>query len=233
LYREAARKAGFPSVAAQKRAVAVHLVNDISQGGFLFAMCSACDTLDIALAAENLDIIRPEIDGTPMTPGAESKLRFQNCLMFQNFKIFPDPFVYEFSNIDCGPTDPFPPIYKNPRFSLIRFSPKHDPVLSMLTQCHVNEIAEFRGQTSAFRKSLLKDDVRVLGEFPGEGAVKYIHRNFGEGTVTFLGGHDPEDYEHHVGESPTDLSLHKNSPGYRLILNNVLFPAAKKRQRET
>jgi len=233
LFSEAAREAGFPSVAAHKRAVAVHLANYVSQGGFLFAMCSACDTLDIALAAEGIDIIRPEIDGTPVTPDAQEKLQFGNCLAFQNFTIFPDPYRYEFSDIDCGPADPNPPIYNNPRFTLTQFSPKHDPVPSMLVQCHVEEIAEFRGQTSAFRKSLLKDDVQVLAEFPGEGAVKYIHRNYGEGTLTYLAGHDPEDYEHHVGEGATDLSLHKNSPAYRLILNNILFPAAKKKQRET
>ena len=233
LYKESAAKAGFNTVAEHKRAVSVHIANYVSQGGFLFAMCSACDTLDIALAAEGVDIIEPEIDGTPKTPGAQEKLRFDNCLMFEGFKIYPDPMRYEFSNIDCGPTDGLPPIYHNPRFTLIEFSAKHDPVPAMLTQCHVNEIPEFRGQTSAFRKDLIKQDARVLGEFQGEGAVKYVHRNFGEGTVTFLGGHDPEDYEHIVGEPPTDLSLHKNSPGYRLILNNILFPAAKKKQRET
>jgi hypothetical protein len=233
LYREAAREAGFPTVAAHKRAVAVHLANYVSQGGFLFAMCSACDTLDIALAAENIDIIRAEIDGTPTTPGAQESLRFENCLAFENFTIFDDPYLYEFSDIDCGPSAAGPEIYRNPRFTLTAFSPKHDPVPSMLNQCHVEEVAEFRGQTSAFRKSLLKSDVQILAEFPGEGAVKYMHRNFGEGTLTYLAGHDPEDYEHHVGEEATELSLHKNSPGYRLILNNVLFPAAKKRQRET
>jgi hypothetical protein len=233
VYKEAAREAGFPSVAAHKRAVSVHLAEFVSKGGFLFAMCSACDSLDIALAAENVDIIRPEIDGTPMTPNAQEKLNFDNCLVFKNFTIIPDPYIYEVSNIDCGPTQGIPPIYQNPRFSLINFSAKHDPVPSMLTQCHANEINEFRGQTSAFRKDLIREDVQILGEFKGEGAVKYLHRNFGEGTVTFLGGHDPEDYEHIVGEGNTDLSLHKNSPGYRLILNNVLFPAAKKRQRET
>jgi hypothetical protein len=233
LFKEAAREAGFPSVAAHKRASAVHLANFVSHGGFLFSMCAACDSLDIALAAEDVDIIRPEIDGTPLTPNAQDKLRFDNCLIFKNFSIFPDPYFYEFSNIDCGPIQGIPAIYSNPRFTLVNFSAKHDPVPCMLTQCHVNEIHEFRGQTSAFRKELLRDDVQVLGEFRGEGAVKYLHRNFGEGTVTFLGGHDPEDYEHIVYEGNTDLSLHKNSPGYRLILNNVLFPAAKKRQRET
>lgn len=232
-YKEAAREAGFETVAAHKRAVTVHLANYVSEGGFLFAMCSACDTLDIALAAENVDIIMPQIDDTPMTPGAQEKLRFENCLAFENFTLFPDPFRYEFSDIDCGPTDGSPPLYRNKWFTLTNFSPKHDPVPSMLNQCHVDEVAEFRGQTSAFRKNLLKDDVQILAEFKGEGAVKYLHRNFGEGTLTYFAGHDPEDYEHHVGETATELSLHKNSPGYRLILNNILFPAAKKRQRET
>lgn len=233
LFKEAAREAGFPSVAEHKRAVAVHLAEFVNQGGFLFAMCSACDTLDIALAAEGIDIIRPEIDGTPMTPNAQEKLRFDNCLVFKNFTLFPDPYVYEFSNIDCGPSQGIPATYHNKRFTLVDFSAKQDPVPSMLTQCHVNEVNEFRGQTSAFRKELLREDVQILGEFRGEGAVKYLHRNFGEGTVTFFGGHDPEDYEHIVYEGNTELSLHKNSPGYRLILNNILFPAAKKRQRET
>ncbi|MCA9424447.1 MAG: asparagine synthetase B [Candidatus Omnitrophica bacterium] len=233
LYQQSAKEAGFDTVAEHKRAVTVHIANYVSQGGFLFAMCSACDTIDIALSAEGIDIIEPEIDGTPMTAGAQDKLRYDNCLMFEDFTLYPDPMRYEFSNIDCGPTDGLPPVYQNPRFGLIEFSAKHDPVPSMLTQCHVDEVPEFRGQTSAFRKEFIKDDARVLGEFQGEGAVKYVHRNFGEGTVTFLGGHDPEDYEHIVGEPATDLSLHKNSPGYRLILNNILFPAAKKKQRET
>jgi hypothetical protein len=233
VFREEARQAGIPSVAAHKRAVSVHLANFVSKGGFLFAMCAACDSLDIALAAENVDIIREEIDGTPMTPNAQQKINFNNCLMFQSFTLITDPYIYEFSDIDCGPSHGLPPIYQNKRFALVNFSAKHDPVPSMLTQCHVNEIAEFRGQTSAFRKDLIKTDVQILAEFRGEGAVKYIHRNFGEGTATFLAGHDPEDEEHIVGEGNTDLSLHKNSPGYRLILNNILFPAAKKRQRET
>ncbi|NUN98946.1 MAG: asparagine synthetase B, partial [Candidatus Omnitrophica bacterium] len=218
LFKAAAREAGFPSVAAHKRAVALSLANYVSQGGFLFAMCSACDTLDIALAAENVDIIRQEIDGTPLTPNHQDKLRFENCMVFQNFTLFPDPYVYEFSNIDCGPSHVFPASYQNPRFTLVNFSPKQDPVPCMLTQCHVNEVHEFRGQTSAFRKELLKPEVQVMGEFKGEGAVKYLHRNLGEGTITFLAGHDPEDYEHIVGEGNTELSLHKNSPGYRLIL---------------
>lgn len=233
LYEQSAAEAGFETVAEHKRAVVVLIADYVTRGGFLFAMCSACDTLDIALAAEGIDIIEPEIDGNPMTPGAQEKLRFDNCIMFENFTLYPDPMRYEFSNIDCGPTDGFPPIYQNPRFDLIEFSAKHDPVPSMLTQCHADEIGEFRGQTSAFRKDLLKKDVRIMAEFVGEGAAKYIHRNFGEGTVTYYGGHDPEDYEHIVGEPPTDLSLHKNSPGYRLILNNILFPAAKKKERET
>jgi len=233
LYKQSAAEAGFQTVAEHKRAVCVHIANYVSQGGFLFAMCSACDTLDISLAAEGIDIIEAEIDGTPKTPGAQEKLRYDNCMMFEDFVLYSDPMRYEFSNLDCGPTDGLPPIYQNPRFGLIEFSAKHDPVPSMLTQCHVDEVPEFRGQTSAFRKELIKQDARVLAEFQGEGAVKYLHRNFGEGTVTFLGGHDPEDYEHIVGEPATDLSLHKNSPGYRLILNNILFPAAKKKQRET
>lgn len=232
-FKQAAREAGFPSVAAHKRAVSVKLADYIAKGGFLFAMCSACDTLDIALAAENLDIIRQEIDGTPMTSNAQENLRFENCLVFKNFTIDPDPLVYEFSNIDCGPSHLVLPSYKNPRFTLTEFSAKQDPVPSMLTQCHVNEVREFRGQTSAFLKELIREDVQILGEFRNEAAVKYLHRNFGEGTLTFLGGHDPEDYEHTVYEGNTDLSLHPNSPGYRLILNNILFPAAKKRQRET
>ncbi len=231
-FTETALAAGFPTVAAHKLAVAKTFREYIRQGGFLFAMCSATDTLDIALAAEGLDIIPQEIDGTPMTPGFQARLNFDQSLAFRNFNCSTDAYEYEFSDIDIlvpsasvSPTGEY--------LTLIETTAKIDTVPTMLVQCHRSRIKEYRGQTTAFHRDKVKDSVVILGEGPGKGVVKYLHGNFGEGTFTFLGGHDPEDYAHIVGEDPTELSLHKNSPGYRLILNNILFPAAKKRERRT
>lgn len=229
----AAQKAGYASAQAFRLAVAQTIRAYVEQGGFLFAMCAATDTIDIALAANGLDIIAPEIDGTPVTPGFQEQLDFSKTFAFENFKVISNPMVYEFSDIDCGPSENRPALYQSPHFTLFEFSARKDPVPAMLTQCHTRKVKEFRGQTSTFKKDLVKKSVALLGEFPGENSVKYLHGNRGQGTFTFLGGHDPEDYEHLVGESATDLALHKNSPGYRLILNNVLFPAAKKRHRRT
>jgi len=195
-------------------------------------MCSATDTYDIALASQNTDICESMFDGDPADPDANSKLDYSQTLAFENFKLVLDPFIYEFSDIDCPPNiyalDP-----ENDYFTLFEFSAKFDPVPSMLTQNHVNVIKGFLGQTTAFHLDKIKKNVTIMGIKEGTDQVKYLHGNFGRGMFTFYGGHDPEDYQHAVGDPPTDLSLHKNSPGYRLILNNVLFPAAKKKTLKT
>jgi len=234
LYEQEAHKLGFKKVSEEKKAVARAIKDYIGNGGFMFAMCSATDTFDIALAAENDDICDVMFDGDPPDPHAQQKLDFSKTLAFQNFKLEMNPLRYEYSDIDIPPSDP-PPI-RDPStdyFTLFQFSAKYDPVPTMLTQDHVSIVKGFMGQTTAFKRILIKPDVTILGEREGTQEVKYIHGNYGRGTFTFLGGHDPEDYQHNVGDPPTDLSLHKNSPGYRLILNNVLFPAAKKKQQKT
>ena len=226
-----AAKMGYAKVWQLKQAVAQKIKDFVARGGFLFAMCSATDTYDIALAAQGVDIVDVPYDGDGPDPAAQSKLDFSKCLAFRNFSLITDPYIYEFSDIDMtqqatlrGP---------NSVFTLFEFSAKNDPVASMLTQDHTNSIPEFMGQTTSFKKSLLKPGIMVLAETPEVGEVKYLHGDYGKGTFTFLGGHDPEDYQHAVGDPPTDLSLHKNSPGYRLILNNVLFPAAEKKKQKT
>lgn len=170
-------------------------------------------------------------DGDGADPEAQSKLDFSNTLAFENFKLETNPYVYEYSDIDIQPTEIGN--MNNDYFTLFEFSAKYDPVPTMLTQDHVNVIRGFMGQTTMFRKSTIKKSVIILAEREGTDQVKYIHGNFGRGTFTFYGGHDPEDYQHAVGDPPTDLSLHKNSPGYRLILNNILFPAASKKKQKT
>lgn len=234
MYEKEAHKLGFKKVSEEKKAVARAIKDYVGNGGFLFAMCSATDSFDIALAAENDDICDVMYDGDPPDPHAQQKLDFSKTLAFQNFKLVMDPLRYEYSDIDIPPSDP-PPI-RDPStdyFTLFQFSAKYDPVPTMLTQDHVSIVKGFMGQTTAFKKSLIKPTVTILAEREGTQEVKYIHGNYGRGTFTFYGGHDPEDYQHNVGDPPTDLSLHKNSPGYRLILNNVLFPAAKKKQQKT
>ena len=197
-------------------------------------MCSATDALDIALAAENVDIATTVYDGDPADPRANEKLDFTKCLAFENFKLYTDPMLYEYSDIDVPPSfQAVAPGAEADYFSLFEFSAKWDPVPTMLTQCHVGVIKGFMGQTTGFRRSLLKKSVVIMGEVVGGEQVKYIHNNHGRGTFTFLAGHDPEDYQHFVGDPPTRLELHKNSPGYRLILNNVLFPSARKKERKT
>jgi hypothetical protein len=226
-----AAKMGFAKVWQLKQAVAQKIKDYVARGGFLFAMCSATDTYDIALAAQGVDIVDVPYDGDGPDPAAQSKLDFSKCLAFRNFSLITDPYIYEFSDIDMtqqatlrGP---------NSVFTLFEFSAKNDPVPSMLTQDHTNAIPEFMGQTTSFKKSLIKPGIIVLAETQGADEVKYLHGEYGKGTFTFLGGHDPEDYQHAVGDPPTDLSLHKNSPGYRLILNNVLFPAAQRKKQKT
>ena len=229
-----AQKWNFPSVSELKKAVAREIKAYVERGGFLFAMCSGTDSYDIALAAEGVDIADTPFDGDPPDADAQRRLDFSRCLAFYNFKIVTDPKVYEFSDIDMtkdsgrgfqGEGGDY--------FTLFEFSAKYDPVPSMLTQDHTAVIKGFMGQTTSFRRSLVKPSVTIMGEYQGRDEVKYIHGNHGQGFWTFYGGHDPEDYRHLVGDPPTNLELYKNSPGYRLILNNVLFPAAKKKKLKT
>lgn len=228
-----ARRHGFRKVSQLKLAVAQTIRQYLADGGFLFAMCSGTDTYDIALAAAGTDIVPAEYDGDPVDPGATDALDYTQTLAFEGFQPIYNPSEYEHSDIDVGPP---PGPLRNPAldyFTLFEFSAKWDPVPTMLTQNHVSTIKGFVGQTTSFRKSLIKPSAVVLAEAPGRDEVKYLHGNFGQGFFTFYGGHDPEDYQHFVGDPPTDLSLHKNSPGYRLILNNVLFPAARKQKQKT
>ncbi|MEX1055225.1 MAG: asparagine synthetase B [Rhodothermales bacterium] len=230
---DAARRRGFKKVSELKLSVADVIQEYVSKGGFLFAMCSGTDTYDIALAAYATDIVPSEYDGDPVDPDAVEKLDYGRALAFHNFRPIFDPGLYEHSDIDTGPP---PPQLRNPAldyFTLFDFSAKWDPVPTMLTQNHVATIKGFIGQTTNFRKDLIKSGVVILAEAPGRGEVKYLHGNHGQGTFTFYAGHDPEDYQHFVGDPPTDLNLYKNSPGYRLILNNILFPAAKKKKQKT
>ena len=228
----AAKRHGFAKVSQMKGAVTVKMQEFIAGGGFLFAMCSAADTYDIALAGLGVDMVESMYDGDPADPQAQSKLNFNRSLAFQNFQLVRDAYQYEYSNIDMQPYERGLN-EQNDYFSLFTFSAKYDPVPTMLCQNHEKVIHGFMGQTTAFRKSLIKPDVVIMGETKSAGEARYLHGTLGKGTWTFYGGHDPEDYQHLVGEEPTDLSLHPNSPGYRLILNNVLFPAAKKKKQKT
>lgn len=231
LYENDAKKNGFKKVSEMMKTVAVDIKNYVGKGGFLFAMCSATDSYDIALSAINVDICASMYDGDAADPNAQQKLNFDNTLAFTNFKLEMNPYVYEYSDIDIQPAEVGN--FENDYFTLFEFSAKYDPVPTMLTQDHVNVIRGFMGQTSMFRRSTIKNSVIILAEREGTDQVKYIHGNYGRGTFTFYGGHDPEDYQHAVGDPPTDLSLYKNSPGYRLILNNILFPAATKKKQKT
>ncbi|MGH1364457.1 MAG: asparagine synthetase B [Calditrichia bacterium] len=229
-----AKRMGYPSVSELKKSVAREIKAYVDGGGFVFAMCSATDALDIALAAEGLDIVDVPFDGDSPQADYAGKLDYSRCLAFHNFKLYPDPNLYEFSDIDIPPS--FAPRIRDPEtdyFSLFQFSAKYDPVPTMLTQNHVGIVKGFMGQTTMFNRELLKPSLVVMGEVEGTNEVRYIHGNSGKGTFTFYGGHDPEDYTHAVGDPPTQLELHKNSPGYRLILNNILFPAAKKKKLKT
>jgi len=232
LNERAARELKFDSVARLKLAVALAIRDYVERGGFLFAMCSAPDSLDVALAARGLDIIPHEIDGTPMTPDADDKLDYGGTFAFTDFKLVKDAYVYEISDIDIMPEDVSDPRLV-PDVELFEFSAKQDPALSIFVQNHVPRFRDFLGQTTAFRADRLRDDVVVLAETPGSNRVKYVHGNIGRGSFTFLGGHDPEDFAHIVGEEKTDVSLFPHSPGYRLILNNVLFPSVRKKEKKT
>jgi hypothetical protein len=234
MYEKKAKELGFRKVSEMKLAVVKKLKEYVGSGGFMFAMCSATDTYDIALAAQNTDICDVMYDGDPQDPGAQKKLDYSQCLAFENFTLERNPLRYEYSDIDIPSSDMVATLnQETDYFTLFEFSAKYDPVPTMLTQDHANIIKGFLGQTTNFRKSLIKKSITVLAEKEGTEEGRYIHGNFGRGTFTFYGGHDPEDYQHAVGDPPTDLALHKNSPGYRLILNNILFPAAKKKQQKT
>lgn len=232
LLETTAKKLGFKKVSALKLAIVQKIRSYIEQGGFMFAMCSATDSYDIALSAANTDICERMFDGDPVQSGYESKIDFSRTFAFENFEIYTDPYRYEYSTIDVDASFRV----NNPAvdyFTLFDFSAKYDPVPTMLTQCHANVIKNFLGQTTAFHKEQIKKSVTILAEREGTDEVKYLHGNIGRGTFTWYGGHDPEDYQHAVGDPPTDISLHKHSPGYRLILNNILFPAAKKKKQKT
>ncbi len=233
LQETTAKKLGFSKTSQMKLAVALKIREFVAGGGYLFAMCSAPDSYDVALAAENVDICDVMFDGDPADPQAQAKLNFGNCFAFENFSIVTNPYQYEISTIDVTETRPRNINKTNDFFTLFDFSAKWDPVPSMLCQDHETLIKGFMGQTTAFNRKYVKSNVVILGETKSLDEVRYIHGDFGKGTWTFLGGHDPEDYQHLVGDPVTDLNLHPNSPGYRLILNNILFPAAKKEKRKT
>lgn len=233
LQEATAKKNGFSKVSEMKLEVARSIRNFCSGGGFMFAMCSGPETIDIALSANGTDIVERVFDGDSSDPKAQSKLDFNQTFAFQNFKLDVNPANNEFSNIDATPIRSQILNKTNDFFTLFDFSAKWDIVPAMLTQNHDKVVKGFMGQTTAFRKSTIKPNVLVMGETKISDEARYIHGEFGKGQWTFYGGHDPEDYQHMVGDPPTDLNLHPNSPGYRLILNNVLFPAAKKKKQKT
>jgi hypothetical protein len=227
-----AAKHGFKKVSELKLAVAKKIRDFTLGGGFLFAMCSATDTYDIALSADGVDICEQMFDGDPADQNANSKLDFSQTIAFKDYNLVMNPYEYEYSYIDASP-ETRAVNEDNDVFSLFEFSAKWDLVPTMLCQNHTSTVKGFMGQTTAFRKQFIKSDVLILGENKILKEAKYIHGTLGKGTWTFYGGHDPEDYQHIVGEPPTDLNLHPNSPGYRLILNNILFPSAKKKKLKT
>ena len=227
-----AKNLGFDKVSQLKLGVATKIKNFTLGGGFLFTMCSGTDSFDISLAAEGVDICDYMFDGDPPDPGAQSRLDFNKTFAFKNFKLVRNPLEYEFSTIDG--TIQHNKIPENQdKFSLFEFSAKWDIVPTMLCQNHTRIIKGFMGQTTSFLKNQIKSDVIIMGENKAIGTARYIHGNLGKGQWTFYGGHDPEDYKHFVNDPPTDLNLYPNSPGYRLILNNILFPAAKKKKQKT
>ncbi len=228
-----AAKYGFSKVSQLKLAVVKKIRDFCAGGGFMFAMCSATDTFDIALAAEGVDICEAVYDGDAADRNAQQRLNFNNTFAFKDFQLEMNAYVYEYSNIDNQSHERPGLNEKTDFFQLFKFSAKYDPIPTMLTQNHENLINGFMGQTTAFKKKLIKSEVLVMGETKSANEARYIHGTFAKGTWTFYGGHDPEDYQHFVGEEPTDLKLHPNSPGYRLILNNILFPAAKKKKKKT
>lgn len=229
-----AAKYNFTKTSQLKLAVAKKIREFTSGGGFLFAMCSATDTYDIALAADGVDIVHQVYDGDGMTSQAQEKLNYDNCFAFKDFTIITNPYIYEHSDIDVdNRIRPIQVQESDDFFTLFDFSAKWDIIPTILCQNHTRIIKGFYGQNTAYRKHLIKSNVLIMGENRGLNEARYLHGTFGKGTWTFYSGHDPEDYQHHVGEPPTELSLHPSSPGYRLILNNILFPSAKKKKQKT
>jgi hypothetical protein len=227
-----AEKFSFDKVSQMKLAVVKRIQEFVAGGGFMFAMCNATDTFDLAIAAAEVDIVESPYDGDPADPAANNKLNFESTFAFQGFKTYTDPYIIEFSTIDNQPQER-EMSEDNDYFTLFQFSAKWDPIPTMLTQNHQTLIKGFLGQTTAFKNQYIKPDVVVMAETKQAGEARYIHGTYGKGFFTFYGGHDPEDYQHRIGEEPTDLNLHPNSAGYRLILNNLLFPAAKKKKLKT
>ncbi|NLA23615.1 MAG: asparagine synthetase B [Bacteroidales bacterium] len=226
-----AHNLGFNKVSQLKLFVAKTIKVYVANGGFMFAMCSATDTFDIALSAEGVDICAQMFDGDPADPDAQSKLDYSKTFAFKDFKLTTNPLEYEHSDIDV--TNSRTVRKEQDYFTLFEFSAKWDPVPTMLCQNHNNMIHGFMGQTTAFKSELIKSEVLIMGENKQAKEAKYIHGEYGKGMWTYYGGHDPEDYRHYVGNPETNLELYPNSPGYRLILNNVLFPAAKKKKLKT
>ena len=223
---------GFKKVSECKKAVALAIRKFVENGGFLFAMCSAANTLEIALAALGTDIVGSVYDGDPVDPQYKEKLNFSNCMAFENFTVQTDPLAQYFGDIDMNRVNT-PMRLPAPDFDLFDFSAKLDPVPTMLTQNHQRTIKGFYGLLTSFNRKVIKKSVVVLADVPGTNFVNYIHGVVGKGQFAYLGGHDPEDFQHAVGSKPTELQFHKNSPGYRLILNNVLFPAAETKEKKT
>jgi hypothetical protein len=233
-YEALAAELGYGSVPLMKGSVAQAIRSYVNNGGFLFAMCSGTDTFDIALSAWGVDIVDSVYDGDPPDADAQHKLDYDAGIAFESYRLVLDPLEYEHADIDITPKEMGNSAGADAdAFTLFEFSAKYDPVPAMLTQNHVPVVPGFMGQTTAFRRNRIKKAITTMGEIPGTDFVKYIHGNLGKGMFTFYAGHDPEDYQHFVGDPPTQLALHRNSPGYRLILNNVLFPAARKQKQKT
>lgn len=228
-----AKKFGYKKVSQEKLAVAKKIRDFVMGGGFMFAMCSATDSYDIALAADGVDICAQMFDGDNIDPNCQKKLNYDNCFAFKDFTLETNPYQYRISDIDVTKERSRTVNEKNDVFALFDFSAKWDWIPTMLTQDHTRVIKGFMGQTTAFNERFIKSNVIILGENKSLNEARYIHGEFGKGTWTFLGGHDPEDYQHFVGDPPTDLNLYPSSAGYRLILNNILFPAAKKEKHKT
>ena len=233
LNQQMARRLGFPNVPAAKKAVAERIRSFVERGGFLFAMCTATETLDLALAAHDTDIAAGYADNSPVDPAANGRLDWSRALAFQGGQLEMSPTVPQFSDIDGHQVNSLGRRQPLGSFTLFEYSAKIDPVNTMLVQDHRQVIPDFYGLTTSFLKSRIKPGVTILADEPGAPWAKYIHGELGQGTWTFFGGHDPEDPQHAIGDAATDLSLHPHSPGYRLILNNVLFPAAKKKELKT
>jgi len=233
-YEASAKKNGFGKVSKLKLGTVQKIREFVAGGGFLFAMCSATDSFDIALSAEGVDICEPMFDGDDSDANYQANIDFTSTFAFKNYKLERQPIVYEFSDIDTT-EEHGKGVFTMDKdyFTLMEYSAKWDPIPTMLCQNHTQLIKGFMGQTTAFNAEKIKSNVLVMGECKINGEARYIHGTKGKGMFTFYGGHDPEDYQHRVGDAPTVLDLHSNSPGYRLILNNILFPAAKKKKRKT